>query len=72
MVTTTWSAAAMNLTAGKFPFNEDEIREIAKELKGKVESIAIISVFSPITAEHEQRRGDPEVRNGRNTNYLFP
>lgn len=40
------------------PFNEDEIREIAKELKGKVESIAIISVFSPITAEHEQRAGE--------------
>ena len=40
------------------PFNEEEIRGIAKELKGKVESIAIISVFSPITAEHEQRAGE--------------
>lgn len=40
------------------PFNENEIREIAQKLKGNVESIAIISVFSPINAEHEKRAGE--------------
>lgn len=40
------------------PLDEEEIRKIAKKLKGNVESIAIISVFSPISAEHEKRAGE--------------
>lgn len=35
----------------------DEIRKIGRELAGKVESLAIISVFSPINAEHEKEAG---------------
>ncbi len=40
------------------PLDEEEIRKIAQELKGNVDSIAIISVFSPINAEHEERAGE--------------
>ncbi|MGB4043686.1 MAG: hydantoinase/oxoprolinase family protein [Thermacetogeniaceae bacterium] len=40
------------------PLNEEEIKKIAQELKGNVDSIAIISVFSPINAEHEKRAGE--------------
>lgn len=35
--------------------DEEKIREIAKELKGKVSSIAITSIFSPVNNEHEVR-----------------
>lgn len=35
--------------------DEDELRKIAAEIKGKVESIAIISVFSPVNNQHELR-----------------
>src|SRR5699024_2406632 len=35
--------------------DEEKIREIAKELKGKVSSIAITSIFSPVNNEHEIR-----------------
>ena len=49
----------MNSMGGKSPpLNEEEIKKIAQELKGNVDSIAIISVFSPINAEHEKRAGE--------------
>lgn len=35
--------------------DERKLREIATEIKGKVDSIAIISVFSPVNNEHEVR-----------------
>lgn len=35
--------------------DEEKIREIAKELKGKVSSISITSIFSPVNNEHELR-----------------
>jgi len=35
--------------------DEEEIRNIAKEIKGKVSSIAITSVFSPVNDEFEER-----------------
>ncbi|ACB84450.1 hydantoinase/oxoprolinase family protein [Natranaerobius thermophilus] len=34
---------------------DDEIREVAREVKGKVSSVAITSVFSPVNGEFEQR-----------------
>ncbi|WP_338655217.1 hydantoinase/oxoprolinase family protein [Sporosarcina psychrophila] len=37
------------------PLNEDKIRSICKELNGKVDSIAVVSVFSPISKVHEER-----------------
>lgn len=37
--------------------NEDAIRNIAKKIKGEVDSVAVISVFSPISDEHEKRAG---------------
>ncbi|WP_018085003.1 hydantoinase/oxoprolinase N-terminal domain-containing protein [Desulfurispora thermophila] len=37
------------------PLNEDELKKIALELKGRVESIAIVSVFSPVNNQHELR-----------------
>lgn len=33
----------------------DELRRIAREIKGKVNAIAITSVFSPVAGEHEQQ-----------------
>lgn len=38
--------------------NEEEIRRIARDLKGKVDTLAVISVFSPINNAHEQRAGE--------------
>ncbi|MGN8646245.1 hydantoinase/oxoprolinase N-terminal domain-containing protein [Gracilibacillus sp. HCP3S3_G5_1] len=38
--------------------DENEIYQIAHELKGKVDSIAITSVFSPVSNEHEVRVGE--------------
>lgn len=35
--------------------HEERIREIAKELKGNVTSIAITSIFSPVDKSHEER-----------------
>lgn len=35
--------------------DEEKIREIAKELKNKVTSIAITSIFSPVDKSHEER-----------------
>lgn len=37
------------------PIDEEEIRQICHEIKGKVDSIAIVSVFSPISKTHEER-----------------
>lgn len=37
------------------PLNEDEIRTACQQLKDKVQAIAIISVFSPVSADHEER-----------------
>lgn len=37
------------------PLDEDELGKIAKEIKGKVESVAVISVFSPVSNKHELR-----------------
>jgi N-methylhydantoinase A/oxoprolinase/acetone carboxylase beta subunit len=38
--------------------DEQELRTIGRSLKGKVNSLAIISVFSPITDVHEKRAGE--------------
>lgn len=37
------------------PLDEQEIRGIAEELKDKVDSVAVTSVFSPVSADHELR-----------------
>lgn len=37
------------------PLDEDHLYRIARELKGSVNSVAISSVFSPVTKEHEER-----------------
>ena len=36
------------------PFDADEVRRIAKEVKGSCDSVAISSVFSPVDASHEK------------------
>ncbi|GAQ17736.1 acetophenone carboxylase gamma subunit [Oceanobacillus picturae] len=38
--------------------NEEKIRSIAKEVKGKVDSIAITSIFSPVDQSHEMRAAE--------------
>ncbi len=38
--------------------NEEKIRSIAKEVKGKVDSIAITSIFSPVDPSHETRAAE--------------
>ncbi len=41
------------------PLNEEELRGIAADIKAKgINSIAITSVFSPVSADFEKRRGD--------------
>lgn len=35
--------------------DEARIREVARQIKGRAESVAIISVFSPVSADHEER-----------------
>ncbi|TCP20785.1 N-methylhydantoinase A/oxoprolinase/acetone carboxylase beta subunit [Scopulibacillus darangshiensis] len=35
--------------------NETELKDIAEDLKGKVDSIAITSIFSPVNKDHESR-----------------
>ena len=37
------------------PFNETELQKIASELSGKVDSVAVTSVFSPVSKDHEER-----------------
>lgn len=37
------------------PIDEEEIRQVCHDIKGKVDSVAIVSVFSPISNEHEAR-----------------
>jgi N-methylhydantoinase A/oxoprolinase/acetone carboxylase beta subunit len=34
---------------------EEELRKIARDIKGRVESIAVVSVFSPVSNQHEVR-----------------
>lgn len=38
--------------------NEEKIRSIAKEVNGKVDSIAITSIFSPVDQSHETRAAE--------------
>lgn len=38
--------------------DEDHLYEIAEEIKGQVDSVAITSVFSPVSHEHEERASD--------------
>ncbi len=41
------------------PFNEDEVREVAKELKDHgVEAVAVCSIFSMVNADHEERAAE--------------
>ena len=41
------------------PLNEDELREIAADIKAKgIRSVAITSVFSPVSTEFEKRAGE--------------
>lgn len=35
--------------------NEDKVRLIAREINGKVDSIAVTSIFSPVNMKHEKR-----------------
>lgn len=37
------------------PLNESEIRSACNELKGNVEAVAIVSIFSPVSSDHENR-----------------
>ncbi|AEF95323.1 Hydantoinase/oxoprolinase [Desulfotomaculum nigrificans CO-1-SRB] len=37
------------------PLDEQRLREIAREIKGKVDSVAITAVFAPVTNDHEVR-----------------
>ncbi len=38
-----------------FPLDEEELREAFLQMRGKVDALAIISVFSPVDHSHEQR-----------------
>ncbi|MCB7372937.1 hypothetical protein LI003_23880, partial [Bacteroides caccae] len=38
--------------------DEAHLYKIAEEIKGKVSSVAITSVFSPVSREHEERARD--------------
>lgn len=40
------------------PLDEDAIREAAESFKGKVDSVAVVSVFSPVDASHEERAAE--------------
>lgn len=40
------------------PLDEDHLYQIAEEIKGKVDSIAITSVFSPVSKSHEERASE--------------
>lgn len=40
------------------PLNEEELYKIAHEIKGQVDSIAITSVFSPVSVNHEERAAE--------------
>ncbi|MEH7252678.1 hydantoinase/oxoprolinase family protein [Neobacillus niacini] len=40
------------------PLDEDHLYEIANEIKGQVDSVAITSVFSPVSKGHEERASD--------------
>jgi N-methylhydantoinase A/oxoprolinase/acetone carboxylase beta subunit len=40
------------------PLDEDELIRIAQELNGQVDSIALTSVFSPVSKEHELRAAE--------------
>lgn len=40
------------------PLDEDHLYQIAQEIKGKVDSIAITSVFSPVSKSHEERASE--------------
>lgn len=39
------------------PLDEKAIREAAESFKGKVNSVAVVAVFSPVDQSHEQRAG---------------
>lgn len=36
------------------PLDEERIREIAKEVSGKVSAVAVTSIFSPVSQDHEE------------------
>ena len=38
-----------------FPLDEDEIRQACSDMKGEAEAVAITSVFSPVSSDHEKR-----------------
>lgn len=40
------------------PLDEEELYAIANELKGQVDSVAITSVFSPVSRNHEERAAE--------------
>ncbi len=40
------------------PLNEIAVREAAESFGDKVDSVAVVSVFSPVDASHEQRAGE--------------
>lgn len=40
------------------PFDADAVREAAKSFKWKVDSVAVVSVFSPVDASHEERAAE--------------
>lgn len=39
-------------------FDADEVRQVARTLKGRAEAVAVSSVFSPVSAEHEKRAAE--------------
>ena len=38
-----------------FPLDEEEVRQACADMKGRVEAVAITSVFSPVSSAHEAR-----------------
>ncbi|GGJ98220.1 hydantoinase subunit beta [Lentibacillus kapialis] len=40
------------------PLNERKIHSIAEEIKGDVDSVAVTSIFSPVSKHHETRTGE--------------
>ncbi len=39
------------------PLDEHAVREAAETFRGEIDSVAVVSVFSPVDASHEQRAG---------------
>ncbi|MEZ4571319.1 MAG: hydantoinase/oxoprolinase N-terminal domain-containing protein [Thermomicrobiales bacterium] len=52
------SKAVTNTTDANRPLGEEAIREAAESLRERVDSVAVVSVFSPVDASHEERAAE--------------